>query len=183
MNSLDIILSIGLLYGLIKGFSNGIIREITIIISVFISFYAAINLSQLLIPYLQIGMLVDYEKITPIIGFLIIFLTAFIIIKSIGDLIEGISNLLALGLINKFLGSIFGLLKILVVFSLLLVFESKHDFIDNKNEKQSILIIPLKNIAKIIIPKINQHKGFVIKTTKTSAEKAKKKIEKTINPE
>ncbi len=183
MNYLDIIISIALLYGLIKGFSNGIIREVTTIISVFLSFYAAINLSQLLLPYLYHDSLVDYEKIIPLMGFLIVFLAVFIIIKSIGELIERLSKLLALGLINRLLGSIFGLLKVGIVFSFLFVFESKHDFIDKANEESSILITPIKDFATIIIPKINQHKGVVIKTTKESAEKAKKKIEKKINPE
>ena len=181
MNNLDIIISIILLYGLIKGFSNGLIREITIIISVFISFYAATNLSQLITPHLQQSILSDYEKTIPLIGFLIVFFAVFILIKSTGELIERISNLFALGLINKFLGSIFGVLKMIIVFSLLLAFEAKHNVIKSKNESESILIPPLKDIAKTIVPKINEHKGAVIKTTQEKAEKAKKKIENKIN--
>jgi len=183
MNYIDIIISVPLLYGLIKGFSNGIIKEITNVLSLVLAIYIGVHFSVLIEPYLQSDALSDYERAIPLISFLIVFIIILIIIKSIGELIDRVTKLLALGIISRFLGAIFGFFKIMVIFSGMLFFLTQYKIIDHQTEKDSILLKPIQDVSEIIMPKINKHKKIIIETTKENTKKAKEKIKKKVNLE
>ena len=183
MNYLDIVVVISLFYGIVKGFSNGIIIEISNIISLFLAIYIGVNFSQLIYPYLKTEILSDYSKIVPLIAFLIVFIITIIIVKSIGELINKITKQLALGFISRLLGAVFGMLKILVVCIFLLMLVIDYSIIDNKTKETSVFLNPLEKTAKIILPEIQKKTRLIIEATKDSREKAKRTIEKKINPE
>ena len=183
MNYLDIAIAVPLLYGLIKGFSNGIIKEITNVLSVVLAIYVGIHFADLIEPYLQSDALSGYERAMPLIAFVFVFIIILIIIKSIGELIDRITKLLALGIISRFLGAIFGIFKIIVVFSGMLFFLTEYKIIGHQIEKDSILLTPIQDVSEILIPKINKHKRIIIDTTKENTKKAKEKINQQINPE
>ena len=107
MNYIDIVVLISGLYGLIKGFSNGIITETSNLISVFLAIYIGVHFSELIYPYLNLNILSDYSNIIPLVAFLLVFIIIITIVKSIGELINRITNQLALGLISRFLGAVF----------------------------------------------------------------------------
>ena len=183
MNYLDIAIAVPLLYGLIKGFSNGIIKEITNVLSVVLAIYVGVHFADLIEPYLRSSVLSDYERAMPLIAFVLVFIIILIIIKSIGELIDRITKLLALGIISRFLGAIFGIVKIIFIFSGMLFFLTEYNIIDHQTEKDSILLTPIKDVSEILIPKINKHKRIIIDTTKENTKKAKEKINQQINPE
>ena len=176
MNYIDIIISVPLLYGLIKGFSNGIIKEITNVFSVVLAIYVGVHFADLIEPYLQSDVLSGHERAIPLIAFLIVFVIIIIIIKSIGELIDRLTKLLALGVISRFLGAIFGVFKIMVIFSGALFFLTEYKIINHQIEKDSILLKPIQNASTVIIPKINKHKETIIETTKENTKKVKEKI-------
>ena len=181
MNYIDIIISVPLLYGLIKGFSNGIIKEITNVFSVVLAIYVGVHFADLIEPYLQSDVLSGYERAMPLIAFLIVFVIIIIIIKSIGELIDRLTKLLALGVISRFLGAIFGVFKIMVIFSGALFFLTEYKIINHQIEKDSILLKPIQDFSETIIPKINKHKKIIINTTKEKTKKVKQKINKKVN--
>ena len=183
MNYIDIIISVSLLYGLIKGFSNAIIKEITNTLSVFLAIYTGVHFSTLVEPYLQSDALSNYERAIPLIAFLIVFIVVLIIIKSIGELIDRLTKMLALGIISRFLGAIFGVFKIMVIFSGVLFFFKEYKIIDHQIEKDSILLKPIQNISSVIIPQINKHRKIIIETTKEKTKKVKEKINHQIKHE
>ena len=183
MNYVDIIISIPLLYALIKGFSNGIIKEITNVFSVVLAIYVGVHFSNLIEPYLQSDVLSGYERAMPLIAFLIVFIVILIIIKSIGELIDRLTKLLALGIISRFLGAIFGVFKIMVIFSGALFFLTEYKIIDHQIEKDSILLKPIQEVSEVLVPKINKHKKIILETTKENTKKVKEKINQQINPE
>lgn len=183
MNYLDIVISILLLYGLIKGYSNGIIKEITNTISVFLAIYIGIHFSEFIHPYFNLDVFNDYKNAIPLIAFLIVFVIILIIIKSVGELINRLTKLLALGLISRFLGAIFGTLKFLLVCCALFLLGNNYHLIDDKTQKSSILFIPIRGVTEIIIPEINKSKKIFIEATKEETKKAKKVLDKKINPE
>ena len=183
MNYLDIAIAVPLLYGLIRGFSNGIIKEITNGLSVGLAIYVGVHFADLIEPYLRSSVLSDYERAMPLIAFVLVFIIILIIIKSIGELIDRITKLLALGIISRFLGAIFGIVKIIVIFSGMLFFLTEYNIIDHQIEKDSILLKPIQDVSEILIPKINKHKRTIIDTTKENTKKAKEKINQQINPE
>ena len=181
MNYLDIIISVPLLYGIVKGFSNGIITEISNIISVSLAIYIGIHFSGLIHPYLSSEILSDYSKAIPLIAFLLVFIIILVIVKSIGELINKLTNQLALGLISRLLGGVFGSVKFLIISIFLISIATEYDLIDKKIQKNSILLIPMQRVSKIIMPGINKHKKTIIEVTKEGTNKAKKRIERKIN--
>ena len=181
MNYLDIIITIPLVYGLIKGFSNGLIKEVTVLVSLLVGVYVAINFSLYLEPKVA-GMLGGYKEFVSIIAFTILFLISVLCIKSIGFFFEKLAKALALGFISSFLGGVFGLLKVVVVFSFLLFIITDYNLVNKQTKDDSVLYKPLLNISKIITPKLKKQKSLLYKIDK-GVEKAKEKINQKINPQ
>jgi len=182
MNYLDIIIVISLLYGLVKGFSNGLIKEITGLLGLIIGVYVAINFSSYLHPRFT-EFLGGYEQFVPIISFVTLFIVSILAIRLLGYFLEKITRVLALGIISKILGSIFGFFKIVVIFSFLLVVITEYKLIDTQTQKQSVLLKPLQNIAVIITPELSKHKNTFLEKVEKNTEKAKEKIDKKVSPQ
>ena len=184
MNYIDIIIAVSLLYGLIKGFSNGLIKEITNILSVVIAIYIGFHFSNLIEPYLRQEAGATYDGLIPLVSFLIVFIIILVIIKSIGEMIDRLTKILALGMVSKFLGAIFGFFKIMVILSGVHFFLSQHQVInDIKIKQESILFQPIQDAAGTIIPKINQHKDAIINKATKNTNKAKQQIKDQVNPQ
>ena len=182
MNYIDIVVLISGLYGLIKGFSNGIITETSNLISVFLAIYIGVHFSELIYPYLNLNILSDYSNIIPLVAFLLVFIIIITIVKSLGELINRI-NQLALGLISRFLGAVFGMIKLLVICVFFLFLATDQDMINQQIQEKSIFLKPLKKVSATIIPKLNKQKELIIKETKESTRKAKEELKQKINPE
>lgn len=182
MNYLDIVIVVSLFYGLIKGFGNGLIKEITGLIGLFIGVYIAISFSSYLYPKFA-ELLGGYEQFIPIISFATLFIVSVIIIKILGSIIDKFTKALALGFVSRLLGGIFGGAKIGVVLIFLFSLALKHELIDKETQRKSVLIIPLEEVADIIIPEINKHKKIIIEETRQSIEKTKNSLDKKINRE
>jgi|TARA_B110000263_G_scaffold11704_1_gene9892 membrane protein required for colicin V production len=178
MNYLDIALVIPLVYGVVKGFSRGIVKEVTSLVSLIIGVYIALNFSFYLEVHIE-KIIKDYKALTPIISFTIVFVSTLLVIKAIGNIIEKITNALALGVISKLTGAIFGCLKVAVLLSLLIFFEQRIEIIPKEVTKSSILKPPIEKILVLIIPKITEHQEF-IKEIEKKAKKATKKIKKEL---
>ena len=181
MNYLDIAIAVPLLYGLVKGFSNGLIKEITGLLSLIIGIYIAVNFSILLEPYL-LGIFGYYEQFKPIIAFTILFVATSLIINLIGILANKLTKALALGIISRFLGGIFGLLKIVVIFSFLLFVITDYNLVNKKTKDDSVLYKPLSDIAALITPQLKKPQ-LILNKIDEAAEKAKEKINQQINSE
>ena len=178
MNYLDIALIIPIVYGLIQGFSRGIVKEVTSLVSLIIGVYIAINFSFYLDVHLE-GLIQKNKELIPIISFTIVFAATLIVIRVIGYLLEKITNALALGIISKLLGAIFGSIKIAVLLSALIFFEQKIELIPKDVLKNSILKEPIENMLVVLIPEITEHKD-IIKDIEKKAKKATNKIKKEL---
>lgn len=174
MNYLDIIIVIPLLYGMIKGFSNGLIKEVTSLLALVVGVYVAINFSEYLEPKV-VETLGGYEEFVSIIAFGVLFLVSVLFIRTLGFIIDKLTKALALGIVSRFLGGIFGLLKVLVIFSFLLFVITDYNLVDKKTKESSVLFEPLSDIAAIITPQLKKHQSILDKVNK-EAEKAKEKI-------
>ena len=176
MNYLDIALIIPIVYGLIQGFSRGIVKEITSLVSLIIGVYIAINFSFYLYVHLE-GLMQNNKELIPIISFAVVFAATLIFIRIIGYLLEKLTNALALGIISKLLGAVFGSIKIAVLLSAVIFFEQKVELIPKDVLKKSTLKEPIENILVVLIPEITEHKDL-IKDIEKKAKKATNKIKK-----
>jgi len=175
MSYIDIAIVIPLLYATVKGFSNGLIKEITGLLGFFLGIYFAVNFSFYLEPKISKYFL-EYEKFIPIITFLTLFIITIIAIRFIGYILDRITKALALGFISKLLGAVFGFLKVLIIFCFLLFIVKDYKLLDIEKTENTVLLEPLEQISKQVIPKINEHKDDVLEKIEKTTNQAKQKI-------
>tara|TARA_B110001450_G_C17513836_1_gene437571 strand:- start:193 stop:756 length:564 start_codon:yes stop_codon:yes gene_type:complete len=187
MNYLDIALVIPMMYGVVRGFSKGIINEITALLSIIIGVYLALNFSVYFQEFFtdKISNISpklskkEIENFMPIISFGIIFIFSVISIKAIGAIIDKITNFLALGIISKIIGALFGFVKLCVILSCIIYFEKTINIIPKKVIESSVVYSPLESVLDKLMPSIKKHEG-VIKELEKKAKKARKEIEKKL---
>jgi membrane protein required for colicin V production len=154
MNYLDIILAIPLLWAAYKGFSKGLVVEIASLIAIVLGVLGAIHFSFYVSNALKLT-----SSYSPLICFAITFLIIVISIHFLARLIEGTLKLAALGLVNKLLGAIFGMIKIAFVLSVIMIFFEKinapNGLIPEKTRKASTLYPAISPIAPFLIPKLH----------------------------
>ena len=181
MNYLDIAIAVPLLYGLIKGFSNGLIKEITGLLSLVVGIYVALNFSNLLEPHLS-RIFDNYEQFKPLLAFAILFISVLLLIKLLGYLTAKLTKALALGFLSRILGGIFGMLKLALIISFLLMIESKFKLIPQDTKQSAQLYKPITNLVELISPYIAKHKGL-LEDFQEKTKQVKEDIEEKIKKE
>ena len=181
MNYLDLIIAVPLLYGLVKGFSNGLVKEVTALAALVAGVYVAINFSEYLEPKV-VELLGGYEEFVSIIAFAVLFFVSILCIKTLGFVIDKFTKALALGIVSRFLGGVFGLFKVVVIFSFLLFVITDYNLVDKQTKEDSVFFTPLTDIAKIITPQLKKHQPILDKINKET-EKTKEKINQQVTPE
>ena len=170
MNYLDIIITTLLLYALVKGFSNGLIKEVLGFVSLLLGAYIAFNFSEYIEPKI-ISFLGAEKEFVSLISFAVLFLLVVVTFKLIRICFDKLTNFLALGIVNRFLGSVFGVLKISFFCGLILYFGEEHGFIDKTTTKNSILHKPTRSLVDNLIPKLTEAETILEEIQKTLEKK------------
>ena len=181
MNYLDIILTIPLLWGLYKGIIKGVVKELAALIAVIAGIYGAVHFADNVHPYLKEQFAVE-SSFLPIISFAITFIVIVMAVKLIGFIVDKIINAVALGIISRLLGGIFGVLKTAFIISALLLIINTFDYylklMPKEQKKQSILYKPISNIIPSIMPNVKDGDSLI-----KEADKIWKDAEEKINLE
>ncbi len=158
MNYFDIIIIIPLLWGAFKGFKKGLIIELASLIALFLGVWGAIKFSTVTGNYLNESFTLD-EKFLPLISFAVTFILIVVAVYSLAKLLEKIIKAVALGFINKLAGLAFGVLKVTLIVSIMLYIvdkiNRKFSFIEPHQIETSLLYNPVKNIAPVVLPVID----------------------------
>jgi len=120
-SSIDIVISIILIYGIIRGFYRGFFLEVSALIGLLIGLYCAINFKEVIGYYLE-KILSWEENYIIIVSFLVTLIIVVIALNIIAKSLTKLANIMALGLLNKIAGAFLGLIKysvICIVFILL----------------------------------------------------------------
>ena len=157
MTILDIILAALLCIGLVRGFLKGFFVEVASLIALIAGIYGAIHFS-----YYVADLLMDHvewnEKTINITAFAITFIIIVLLVALAGKALTKLANFAALGFLNKLLGGVFGLLKIGLILSILLIiFEKMNNtitFVDEEHTRDSILYKHVKSLAPLLFPTI-----------------------------
>lgn len=162
MNVLDIIILALLLFGLINGFRNGFFVEVASLVALVAGIYGAIHFSNYAADFLMDK--VDWnEKAVNITAFAITFIVIVLVIALAGKALTKLADFAALGILNKLLGGIFGLLKMIVILSVvLIIFDSLNKtlpFTDKEDLEDSMLYSPIKSLVPSIFPIILEKKS------------------------
>jgi len=100
---LDLIAALLISYGFYRGFSNGLIDTVVDTLSILVGVVVALKFSPILITKLQ-----DVVNINPalefVLGFLIIFFAVMLLMRFIGDRMEGLLKAAKVNFINQIAG-------------------------------------------------------------------------------
>ena len=157
MNTVDIILSLVLLYGLVRGFFRGFLAELASLVGIVAGIYGAIHFSHFLGNFLSEH--VDWKiQYINLISFAITFVLIVFLISLAGKMLTKIAAFAALGIVNKLLGAVFGLVKSAFIVSVIIMFfkatNERIELVEVETLETSILYKPVEKIAPIVLPSI-----------------------------
>ena len=119
MNPFDIIIIVILGYSLVRGIFRGLVKEVSSIIGVLGGFYAAFTYYTILAKFLS-GLIKETAYLN-ILSFLIIFCGVLIIVGILGVIIKYLLNIAFLGWVDRIGGVGFGLVKGILIASILFI--------------------------------------------------------------
>ena len=149
MNLLDVVILVIVGFCLVRGIFRGIIQEATSIAGVFVGFYGAYTFYPL-VARLMPGVFAD-KAYLHIVSFLIAFTVLFVAIGLIGILLKLLLKAISLGWTDRVLGAVFGLVKAVLIASVLLV--PLTTFLPKKSPllKESVLTPYVSRISQAIV--------------------------------
>ena len=154
MNYLDIFFGIIIAWGAYSGFSKGLIKELASIVGVIAGIFLVKNYYQ----YLDLKLKPIFESDTILISFfsaiLILFITI-ILSNIIAKLLTKVLKIIALGLLNRIIGSFFGMIKtVLFLCVFVFIFSNLNKVIEiteREQLNQSFFYSKIEKINNIII--------------------------------
>lgn len=152
MNYIDIVILLFLLFGAFRGFSRGLIIEVATLAGLVLGVYLAISCSS----YAE-GVLCDFLNLSPDSRYLsymalaVTFIVVAVAVFVIGKLLTKLIDMIALGLVNKLLGTLLGMVKYFIIVCVLLLIvdalNEKFRFISEETVQKSLLFGPFLNFA------------------------------------
>lgn len=136
---------------------KGLFVSLASLIALVAGIYIAIHFSHIVGDYLK--QYVDWqENAIKLSAFAITFILVVIAISLLGRILTKIADYAALGILNKLLGAVFGLLKFAFIASVILMFvdaiNDKITFIDQETKMESLLYEPVRKLAPTVLPTI-----------------------------
>lgn len=157
MELIDIFLGFILILGLIRGFWSGFFAEFGSLISLLVGIWAALKFSVFTATELQNHVSWDPQKIQ-VISFIVTFLVVVIAITLVAKLLTKTAGLVGLGLVNKIMGAVIGVLKSILILSVFLNLFGKvngdGEILSKDKTDNSIFYNPITLVAAKIYPTI-----------------------------
>lgn len=154
MEILDILLLLPLAYGAYSGFKRGFIMELFTILALVVGLYAAFNFSDQFSKYMEFAK-VDHSYM-PALSFLVLFLLVGAMVYFGGKALEQIIKVAQLTPLNKGIGGLIGLFKLMYITACVLVFvvsfDKEEKFIKKETKENSILYQAHMGILKYSLP-------------------------------
>ena len=155
MNYIDIVLGIFLFIAAVQGFRKGFIIEFASLAALILGIWGGIKFSdftaRLITKYT--GYHSDYLTI---IAFFITFILIVILIHMMGKMLDSVVKAAMLGFLNRLAGVIFGVLKIALILSILLLLFDEVDqnvhILPTKQKEESKIYEPMKQVVPTLLP-------------------------------
>ena len=154
MNLIDSICLIILIYGSYKGFKNGIVGELLSFLGILLGIYLSKTYYLVIDEYL-VTVFDSTNQLVSIISVILIFSVTIILSKILSKVITKALNVMALGLLNKLIGSVFGLLKYLLILCIIsFIFSKANDvfvFIETNKIEETQIFSKIQKINDYIL--------------------------------
>jgi membrane protein required for colicin V production len=158
MNFFDIVIAALLVFAFVRGIMKGFFAEVASLVAILAGVYFAINFSYLVVAFLDNSVLEWNSQTNKIVGFSVTFLAVVLLILFVGKILTKVADITALGMVNKLLGGVFGILKTGLILSVIFILfdrlNSTVTFVKQETLDNSILYAPVKKIAPTIFPSI-----------------------------
>ena len=172
MNYFDYILMFPVLYGLYRGFTKGLILELASLVALVAGIYGAMHFSSITFVYLSEVLEVETSYLQ-IASYGLTFLLIVLVITLTGKILTMLVKMVALGLVNRLMGAVFGGVKALLILSVLLMLfdriNNQFGIVKDEIVAASLFYSPILTQSQEIYPSILE--GF---------DKQKEEVEKVI---
>ncbi len=162
MNYLDIFLLLIIGWGGYMGFSKGLVKELASILGIILGVVLAKNYFPVVDKKLYVLFESEADFIS-LISTLIIFLSTIMIFKIFANILTKFLKSIALGLLNRIVGALFGILKSTLVLCIIIFIFSKINnvlnVIEDSKIQSSLVYKEIERINKIILNKNYETKG------------------------
>ena len=155
MNVIDIIILVCCIPAIVSGFSKGFVSQafslVALVLGVWLSFKFSVVFGDWLKTYADLP-----GTILHVIAFAVILLIVVLLLKTIGNLVEKLIKVVMLGWLNKLLGVVFSLVKVVLVSGIVItLFDAVYThlpFVSSDTLEESLFYYPIKNIADTVFP-------------------------------
>ena len=159
MSFFDILLAAILLYGFIQGFRQGLFTSFASLISLIVGIILAIKFSHLIRSVLENHVSWNPKHIE-VVAFGLTFILVVVGIILLAKLFTGIANFAQMGWLNTIAGGAFGILKMVLILSILLNLFQKINidnyFLSQETMDESLFYNPIQDTSKMIFPSIKE---------------------------
>ncbi|MCK8825988.1 CvpA family protein [Fuchsiella alkaliacetigena] len=136
-----------------RGYKLGLIRQIVSIAALVIGFYIAMDNYQILVTYFNENLVLPIfiEPVIPTLSFALIIIIVSAVINIIGYLLNGLTNLLLISMLDDLGGAIVGFIKgVLMIYITLLLVEQMSVGVVEELIETSVFADEFLNITPIV---------------------------------
>lgn len=167
MSFIDIIAIIALIYAIWKGFFKGFIIELFTFLALFIGLYAGIHFSDFAAGILTENFNIKSDYV-PTVSFTVVFLIVGAMIFFGGKALEKVVSIVQLSLINKLLGVLLSVIKMVFILGAVILliesYDEKGNILSEEAKSESRLYNPIKSVVSFAIPAFEDSALFLKNT-------------------
>ena len=161
MNYIDIIIVVPILWGGYIGYKKGLIIEVVSLVALGFGIWGGIHFSDLIGDILEEKIESKYVSLT---AFVITFAVIVMTIYFIGKMLEKLVNFVQMKLLNKLAGVFFGIGKVALIISVLVMivnsYDKNNEFIPEETKESSLLFHSVEQFSLKMIPTIMESKVY-----------------------
>ncbi len=155
MNIVDIIILLCCVPAIFHGLSKGFIAQMAALVALVLGAWMSFHFSSAVVEWLKPA--VDLPPaVLQAIAFTLILAVVIMGLTLVGKMLESLVKIVMLGWLNKLLGVVFSLLKVLLAMGLIiLILDSVTSALEldcSKATGESLFYAPVKNLADIFFP-------------------------------
>jgi membrane protein required for colicin V production len=162
---LDLIIGIPACLWIWFGYRQGLIRSLFSTVTLLLSVWIAVKYSEKFDP--AVSLFVS-SKYTPLLSFLLIFVSSLILLYLSSKFLTQLSDSLGLGMLNRPLGALFGAGKVVLFFSAIICMidgtKLETRIIPPGEKEKSVLYEPVKQTGLMLMPVLQSFKKDVEET-------------------
>ena len=140
-------------YGLVRGLFNGFFLELASLVSLIAGIFIAVKFSSVLADVLAKKVSWDPLAVR-LVSFAVLVLAVIIAISLLAKIFTTMASFAGLGIMNRILGGVFGMMKLALIAGTLLVTMARYDLPGTETRESSLLYGPVTGVGKLLYPSL-----------------------------